>query len=234
MYHRHGAVMEANLCFGFRKSEWETLKEKFDDGDDEAWAQAIGVFERRIRERFLNCINALFVADTKSDLQPPESRHSENCLPGFSIMALCCLLIDTLQGFREKPPYLDTPAGPCTFPSGSCIKPPQGTTEQFKSFLRRPAFGDAFKDEALASKFVSGIRNGILHEAETRKWVVWRDEPVGQIVATKEDGFALNRTLFYEAVKREFESYLRELREPSNQALRQRFMKKMDDICKET
>jgi hypothetical protein len=226
--------MEANLCFGFPRSEWQGLSKKLGDGDEDAWAQAIGVFERRVRERFLNCINALFVADTKPDLKPPESGNSGICVPGFSIMALCCLLIDALQGFREKPPQRVTPTGPCAFPSGPCIKPPPGTTEQFKSFLRRSAFGVTFQDDALAARFVRGIRDGILHEAETRKWVIWRDEPVGQIVAPEQDGFALNRTLFYQAIKKEFESYLRELREPSNQALRQRFRKKMDDICKET
>lgn len=187
-----------------------------------------------MRERFFNCIDALFVADTKPDLQPPEAGQIRNCVPGFSIMALCCLLIDTLQGFREKPPHPATPTGPCTFPSGSCIKPPPGTREQFESFLRLPPFGGTFRHDALAAKFVRGIRNGILHEAATRSWVIWRDEPEGQIVAAQEDGFALNRTLFYEAVGREFESYLRELREPSNQALRQRFKKRMDEICKET
>jgi hypothetical protein len=148
-------------------------------------------------------------------------------------MALCCLLIDTLQGFREKPTHPAVPTGPCGFPTGNCIKPPPGTSDQFKSFLRRPAFDNAFTDDKLASKFVSGIRNGILHEAETRKWVIWRDEPVGRIVAPEEDGYALNRTLFYAAVKAEFESYLQELRDPSNQALRRRFKRKMDDIFKE-
>ncbi len=206
--------MEANLCLGFPKSEWKTLKKKLNDGDENAWAQAIGVFERRMRERFLSCINALFVADTKPDLNSPEPGHAGNCVPGFSIMALCCLLVETLQGFREGPS--------------------PDTTEQFKSFLCRRAFDDTFKDDALAKEFVRGIRHGILHEAETRKWVIWRDEPVGQIAAPEEDGFALNRTLFYEAVKEEFESYLRELHEPSNQALRQSFKKQMDDICEET
>jgi hypothetical protein len=80
---------------------------------------------------------------------------------------------------------------------------------------------------------VHGIRNGILHEAETRKWVIWRHEPAGKIVAPEEDGFALNRTLFYEAVKNEFESYLRELGDPTNEDLRERFKEKMDDLSEE-
>ena len=78
------------------------------------------------------------------------------------------------------------------------------------------------------------IRNGILHEAETRKWVIWRDEPRGRIVEKEQDGLALNRTLFYNAVKQEFESYLEELRSPSSDALRNRFKKKMNDVAKKT
>jgi hypothetical protein len=52
----------------------------------------------------------------------------------------------------------------------------------------------------------------------------------GYLVAEEQDGFALNRTLFYNAIKSEFESYLQELREQSNGELRQRFKKKMNDI----
>lgn len=226
--------MEADLCFGFPRAKWKDLAQRLDGGEENAWAEAIGVFERRIRERFLSCIDALFIADTKPDLLAAESTHTRHCIPGFSIMALCCVLIDTLQGFREALPHASEPTGSCTFPKGPCIKPPPpGTAQQFKSFLRRPAFGDAFKHEGLAAKFVRGIRDGIFHEAETRKWVIWRDEPTGKIVAPEEDGFALNRGLFYAAVKQECESYLRELRDPTNRALRQRFKKKMADIYKE-
>jgi hypothetical protein len=46
------AVMEANLCFGFPKREWKSLNKKLDDGDEDAWSQAIGVFKHRIQELF--------------------------------------------------------------------------------------------------------------------------------------------------------------------------------------
>jgi len=223
--------MEASLCLGFRKSEWKDLKEKLEENDDDAWIRAIGVFERRMRERFFSSIDALFAADTKPDMSPSSANH---CIPGFAIMALCCLLIDTLQGFREKPTPIGASADSCGYPGGPCIKPPPGTAEQFKTFLRRPAFGDTFKDEACAREFVNGVRNGILHEAETRKWIIWRDEPTGRIVEEEQDVFALNRTLFYRAVKEEFESYVQELRVPSNSELRKRFKKKMNDIVNET
>jgi hypothetical protein len=226
--------MEAALCFGFTKSQWNDLKKRLEDDDEDAWLKAIAVFESRMRERFFSSIDALFAADTKPDVSSSAQERGDGCIPGFAIMALCCLLIDTLQGFREAPTPMIALAGPCRYPGEPCIKPPLGTAEQFKTFLRRPAFGDTFRDEACARAFVNGVRNGILHEAETRKWLIWRDEPPGQIAEQEQDGFVLNRTLFYHAVKEEFESYLKELRSTQNSALRQRFKKKMNDIVKET
>lgn len=220
--------MHANLCFGFSTKNWKDLSHRL-DSDESLWAEAVGVFERRMRERFLSSIDALIVADTKPDSQSEASVGAPHCVPGFAIMALCCLLIETLQGFREDPPSAVDPIGPCAFPPGPCIRPPSGTNQHFIRFLQRPAFNGAFNHK-VAKRFNSGIRNGILHEAETRRWVIWRDEPVGAIVAPEDDGYALNRSLFYAAVKREFESYLSELCDPANQELRQRFKEKMDHL----
>jgi hypothetical protein len=224
--------MNADLCFGLSKSEWQDLSQKLAGNDENAWAEGIGVFERRIRERFLSSIDALFAADTKPDSSPSHSAGTENCIPGFAIIALCCSLIETLQRFREASPSLANSQGPCTFPQGPCIMPSTGTNQQFVKFLHRPAFGGAFNGK-VAKDFAWGIRNGILHDAETRKWVIWREEPVGEIVAQQEDGYALNRSLFYAALKNEFESYLRELRDPANEGLRQRFKEKMGKLCEE-
>jgi hypothetical protein len=224
--------MDADLCFGFSKRNWEELSQTLGANDEDSWARAIGVFERRMRERFFSGIDALFAADTKPDSSSSDSTSSEECIPGFAIIALCCLLIETIQGFREDPPAVATVPGSCTYPSGLCIKPPPGTNQQFIRFLNRPAFGNAF-DGKVAKSFAWGIRNGILHDAETRKWVIWRELPMGKIVAQEDDGYALNRSLFYAAVKKEFESYLLERRNPANTDLRQRFKEKMDDLCME-
>ena len=219
--------MRAELCFGFSSTDWENLVQRLDH-DEGAWAQGIGVFERRMKERFFTCIDALVEADTKPDLKASGSLSEAHCIPGFSIMALCCLLVETLQRFQESPASTAS-AGPCTYPKGPCIKPAADTTGQFIKFLRRPAFGGAFVDDKVAKSFVRGVRNGILHEAETRKWVIWREEP-NEIVEPLEDGYALNRTMFYEAIKKEFASYLKDLHDPSSK-LRGRFKKKMNDIC---
>ncbi len=132
-------------------------------------------------------------------------------VPGFAILGLACLLIETLQSFREH--------------SGQ-------TTELIIKFLRRPRFGNAFEDERVARSFAHGVRDGILHEAETRKWVVHRDRPPG-LVAPEGRGYALNRTQFCDALKKEFEDYTAEVSRPENAELRKRFAMKMDDIVNE-
>lgn len=213
--------MEAYLCSGFSSKDWKRLEARLDH-DEGAWAEAFRVFERRMKERFFSCIDALINADTKRDSQSSASctsslwRPDAHCVPGFSIMALCCLLIETMQAFREGPS--------------------DDTIGQFKKFLRRPAFGEAFAKDCIATSFVTGIRHGILHEAETRKWVIRREVP-NAIVETQEDGHALNRTLFYEGIKQEFASYLKELNDvagPCNHELREKFRKQMNDVCEKT
>jgi hypothetical protein len=124
--------------------------------------------------------------------------------------------------------------GQCPYPAGACICPKPSTADLFKRFLRRPAFRGEFDDDRIAKSFVRGVRNGILHEAETRDWVIWREEPTGRIVGRQGGAYAVNRTEFYGALKNEFEGYLSELRDPTNVQLRSRFVKKMDDVVKES
>lgn len=235
------------ICRGFTDEQWRELRRRLIDhgkiqNDEAAWKCAVDVFARRIRERFLSCIEALINCDSKQNLEVapgappdcstlPKDDGKQVIVPGFAILALCCLLAETLQGFRQKPVQPPASAARCTFPEGQCIRP--STTNQFRDFLRRPAFRRAFDDDKIAAQFVKGIRNGIFHEAETRGWVVWREEPNGSILAQDGDGYALNRTEFYRALKEEFETYLAELQDPANSSLRCCFVKNMTDIEKE-
>jgi integrase-like protein len=157
-----GAVQ---ICRGFTVVQWKKLNGRLvnakggNTNDEQAWHCAIEVFERRIRERFLSCIEALERADSKSDAVIPDVApadcstlpvETEAVVPGFSIIALCCLLAETLQSFRCK-----------THPSKSigrqlldrflpCVRVPQTTTvDAFKAFLRRPAFRGAFVEEQI-------------------------------------------------------------------------------------
>ena len=232
------------ICRGFTDEQWRAICLRLDKGDDSAWACAVEIFERRIKERYLSCIQVLITADSKLDVGVPDQAPADCStlpddqgrpvvVPGFAILALCCLLAETLQGFREKPAKPNAASGPCTFQRRWQVHqadnhgPVQGV-------LRRPAFRGAFDDDGVARSFVNGIRNGIFHEAETRGWVIWREEPPGQILVLEDGRYALNRTEFYHALKAEFDGYVAELRDPSNSELRTRFKKKMSAIVKES
>lgn len=213
---------DVQICRGFTVNQWEGLRPQLESDHPAAWTCAIEVFERRIRERFLSSIDSLVEADSQLDVSTPEAPPSDCStlpddggrrvvVPGFAITGLCCLLIETLQSFREGG---------------------ESTTDQLKSFLRRPSFRKAFDDDKVATSFVRGVRNGILHDAETRRWMIWREDPPNQIVASQANRFILNRTEFYLAVRTEFDRYVAELRDPANQVLRSRFLEKMDHIAR--
>jgi hypothetical protein len=177
--------------------DWKVIK--FTAEND--WQEAITIFEGRIRGRFLDVVEGI------QDYE----------FAGFAVMALDCLLIETLQQFYDglhntEPPIKDA----------------------FCRFLTQSSFKDHF-DLERAAKFYAYIRNGILHQAEikgssriqTRKSVpLVTDAPDG-------NGLILNRELFHKQLVHEFEDYVIRLRKsnPPDNELRFRFKAKMDAIC---
>jgi hypothetical protein len=245
--------VSTQICRGFTDQQWRELEKRLTTStearhneavDRTAWDCAITVFERRVKERFFSCIEALEEADKRCDVEvasdaPADCSTLPNdvssvVVPGFAIVGLCCLLIETLASFGETDGEpLQQPTGPCPYPSGNCIRPQSPGGKLIRDFLQRPSFGEAFKVEKVARDFVRGIRDGIFHEAETRKWMIWREDPKDSIVETKGKQHFLNRTAFVKALRQEFECYLADLRDPQKSALRMRFVKKMNDIVKE-
>src|SRR6185437_3853458 len=163
------------ICRGFTDTQWRELRKRLQqDGrpsnDDAAWRCAIEVFERRISERFLSCVEALQTNDSKLDVEVPSEApadcstlpkgvEKDAVVPGFAIMALCCLLIETLQSFREAHESPPPAADSCTYPNGSCVRPHPATTDAFRNFLQLPAFRGEFDDKEIATSFVRGVRN---------------------------------------------------------------------------
>jgi hypothetical protein len=240
--------MSTQICRGFTDYQWRGLRNRLIQNgvvqnDEAAWDCATKVFEKRITERFLSCIDALQQADSRADVDEVPTGAPPDCstlpkdsgvsivVPGFAIMALCCLLIETLASFREAPTPAGQAGGPCTYPKGNCIRPQPSGGKLIREFLQRTSFKNAFEDSAVAKDFVRGIRDGILHEAETRHWVIWREEPEDRIVNCEGKRYLLNRTAFYQALRSEFDAYLVDLRNPADVKLRARFIKKMDDIA---
>lgn len=72
-------------------SDWTSLRPELNDaGNTESWTRAIDIVNDRIQNRFLEPIDRL--------RDQPESAELGF---GFAMLALDCLLIDTIQSFRE-------------------------------------------------------------------------------------------------------------------------------------
>lgn len=169
-----------------------------EEGD---WQKAVDIFADRIDGRFLKVVAMI------KDYE----------YAGFAVMALDCLLIETLQQFRE----------------GKAETPRRKSEEYFVRFLTNTPFGDSFTKES-AIVFYKQIRCGILHQAETKKSskvLIRQDTPLVEPTADGR-GLIINRALFHRKLVRVFEQYESSLRDPAQAELRSNLRKKMDHICR--
>ncbi len=174
----------------YKASQWRAVRL---DADDEAeWLKAIDIVEDRIKGRFGRWIDTL-VAEKFS---------------GFVVVALDCLLIETLVGFMTGEPS----KGPDSLLTGTLGNSGlQFTKEQ-------------------ARKFRESVRNGVIHDAETRRgWIIRPGEPDGKILTTQGTSIALNRTAFHAALTWELEAWLAKLR-LGDKTLRNNMMRRMAQI----
>ncbi len=124
---------------GFQANDWTGLK--LDDSASADWEAAIGVLDRRIRERYLEPTDFLIGAEND---KPAIQRRF-----GFTVLAIDCLLIETLGAFLEG--LTDTIGK---------------SKDTFCKFLTtRPQFCHDFSKD-LAEQFYYEFRCGVLHQAE--------------------------------------------------------------------
>lgn len=189
---------------GIRRDEW--LKLNLNDPHSPDWNRAIEIFNQRIRSRYIEPADLLIEEDRKR--KPIERRY------GFSILAIDCLLIETLQSFRD-----------------GLTNTKNKSKKMFERFLTRSeSFRQHFsKDEAVS--FYYDFRCGILHQAEVMgPSLLWS---VGLLKGKKSDGTPyINRTKIHECLKDEIERYAEELRDPQNSKLRRNFKIKMEFIAR--
>jgi len=177
--------------------DWKAL----DFSTEEGWQKAIDIFEDRIRGRFLKPISCI----------------ERYIYAGFVVLAIDCLLIETLQQFHE---------GVHTTPGGQY-------ETFFVRFLTETSFGNYF-DKEMAEMFYQQIRCGILHQAEVKSnsnVSIRKEIPLVKYTDDRK-GLVMNRKLFHQQLVREFEAYIARLRDLSNQELRARFKKKMNYVCR--
>lgn len=181
----------------YTTDDWKKLT--FSKEDD--WQRAIDIFEDRIRGRFLDLVEII----------------KKRTYAGFAVLALDCLLMETLQQFYE--------GKPCT--------PDRESGEYFRRFLTKTSFENNF-DNKKAKFFYKHIRNGILHQGEIKKNSRVTIKQNIPLVAYTDDkkGIIVNRNRLHQKLVKEFNSYVVKLRNPSNQEERAKFREKMDYICR--
>jgi hypothetical protein len=189
---------------GVNASTWHALK--LDDPKSSDWNSAVEILASRIRDRYFDPVDFLIASE---EAKPASQRRF-----GFAVLAIDCLLVETLEAFIEG------------------LEDTDGQSKKvFRRFLRaRKQFGTAFTTDDLANKFYEQFRCGILHQAETGgDSKVWS---VGPLLSLQGDAITVNRNKFHDCLKTEFQTYLSELRDPQNFTLRSNFRKKMNFISR--
>lgn len=183
-------------------------KQKFVDlnlsmcSKEEKWEEAIEIFEDRIRGRYLNVIREMI-------------NNKNTHIDGFCIMALNCLLIETLLQFKYG--WSETKRANCF---------------HYSDFLYKE-FRDIFYRRSLAETFYKDIRCGILHSAETKngsQLTIEQYDPI--LMLNKEGAISVDVIRIYEALEEYFNNYIKKLKDKESSNERKCFLKKMMYICR--
>lgn len=189
----------------YSNGDWNNLNLNSDSDD---WDTAVNIFEDRMNGRFFNQIKIL---ESNKDREAGK-------FAGFAIIALDCLIIETLQQFYNG---LEETIG--------------HHSDSFHDFFQRSnAFKLFFTSKKKSYIFYSHIRCGLLHQAQTKKrsLIHIRKESTLAWVDNKDisQGILIQRQLFHQEILSVFSNYCNELRNPINTRLRANFKSKMIHI----
>jgi len=185
----------------FTGSDWKAL----DFSKHEVWPRATEIFLDRIVGRFTAPADVLLASERPT---PPAQRRF-----GFAVLALDCLLIETLGSFVAG---VITSTGKSRWVFKNCL-------------LSRAPFKESFTAETAELLYVH-FRCGILHQAETAGES--RVLSVGPLVRAQHDHLVINRTKLHAATKRALDLYAADVKAGRDQQLRDNFRTKMDHICR--
>lgn len=191
------------IAKGIYNSNYEDLN--LVDLQNEDWSIAIDYLEKRLIERYIEPIEILI--DAEKDKTAKDKKF------GFTILAIDCLLAETIQSFYEG--EIDS----------------KGKSKAiFVRFLRkRDNFQKHFQTDKDASKFYENFRCGILHQGQTfGDTKIWA---IGQLIQKQGNYIVINRVEFHNKIKEELNLYIAELRKKQNSTLMVNFKRKMDFIC---
>lgn len=185
---------------------WRGLELNPDNPKQDDWLKAVDVLRDRIQGRFIKPAQTLIDVDKANKPQTF----------GFAILALDCLVVETIQGFREGVPNH------------------QGhSTRLFKNFLGNWQPFLACLDAGMvaadkAEEFYKQGRCALHHSGATERMTVGISGPMMKF---DNGDITVNRTLFHSELVVEFNRYLEALNDPASVDLRKKFLLKMNPIC---
>lgn len=195
----------------YNNTDWTGLT--LVDGNSTKWAEGISIIKDRFDSRFFNHIN---------NIRPDE-------FSGFVIMAIDCLLIETLMQF-----YLGADNTEVHYKGKQWM----AFTDFFKNSSH---FSTAFKTNQICHTFYQHFRCGLLHQAQTKKKSlikVCEPELLSFAAPTNINaGLIIDREKFHDNLVSEFNDYLKKLTNNENNFkgnnLRINAIAKMTLICAE-
>jgi hypothetical protein len=179
--------------------------QSWEKDQDRGWSKKPGFLQQRLFERYVEPVRAL---DLHSD-----TKERKN---GFYIMAVSCLLIETLesfwQGWETTEPHKDV--------AGQNIR--GKSKEAFRLFFARQHRFGVFA----GTDFYKRVRCGILHQGETTDgWKILRSGPMFDGQKT------LNAVRFHNHLRLAVFDYVQELQNARpGSSVRDNFDKKMQSV----
>jgi len=209
-------------CGYWTVTDWQTAKTSKD------WHRMIQIFKDRMDFRYFGAINAMIAADEHQ----PTRRY------GFVILALDCLLLETLHQFYKGLKKSRGNGHPVIGAKREIIRGSNG--QFFCEFLMQSSF--VFKSffasqPGAAITFYQDIRCGILHAGETQNATLIRvhkcteDQNKLFEMIGEEEGIILYRDTFQRLLDQEFAEYCTKLKDENQKELRRKFVKKVGYIC---
>ena len=193
------SLKDAIICSYPRTITVSEIREIIANKNEKEKATLISVIDHRLSRRFLKVID----------------NASKEDLSSFMTMAICCLLIETLECFYQGLPDTNK----------------NGESERmFKDFFYR-AKEDFPGLTENSTDFYLNVRGGLLHQAETMNgWFLIKS---GKIFEESGKVKIINGDLFYNTTKKAISDYLKLLEEKDfNDEILKRAFDKLEHVCK--
>jgi hypothetical protein len=191
------------IAKGIKNTDYKMLD--LNDVSSNDWLTAFDYLDKRLTERFIEPSEIL--------IESEKHKSSIDKKYGFTILAIDCMLAETIQSFYE-----------------GIINSTGQSKQIFKRFLlERKKFSPYFTKEKDAEDFYTNFRCGILHQTQTTcNTLIWS---VGQLIQEVGEKVIVNRNLFHQSIKEELKTYISTLKGRAEKRLLDNFKKKMDFIA---